>query len=63
MSENNAIFWTNRIFNHQMPRSASPNSIGSQIARLVKESAPGTVFSPDAFALVGTRAAVDKALQ
>lgn len=46
-----------------MPRSASPNSVGSQIARLVKESAPGTVFSPDAFALVGSRAAVDKALQ
>lgn len=46
-----------------MPRSTAPNSIGSQIAHQVQQSAPGTVFSPDSFALMGSRAAVDKALQ
>lgn len=46
-----------------MPRAASPNSIDSQIARQVQRSVPGTVFTPDVFALVGSRAAIDKALQ
>lgn len=46
-----------------MPRAASPNSIDSQIARQVQLSVPGTVFTPDVFALVGSRAAIDKALQ
>lgn len=46
-----------------MPRAASLNSIDSQIARLVQQCPPGTVFTPDAFALVGSRAAIDKALQ
>jgi hypothetical protein len=46
-----------------MPRSASPNSTSSQIASLVQQSASGTVFTPDTFALVGSRASVDKALQ
>lgn len=46
-----------------MPRAASPNSIDSQIARHVQQSESGTVFTPDVFALVGSRAAIDKALQ
>lgn len=48
---------------HPMPRAASPNSIDSQIARLVQLSTSGTVFTPDAFALLGSRSAIDKALQ
>lgn len=46
-----------------MPRSASPNSVDSQIAHQVEQSVPGTVFTPDAFALLGSRSAIDKALQ
>ena len=46
-----------------MPRAASPNSIDSQIARQVQQSVPGTVFTPNVFALLGSRAAIDKALQ
>ena len=46
-----------------MPRAASPNSIDSQISRLVQDSAQGGVFTPDIFALLGSRAAIDKALQ
>ena len=46
-----------------MPRAASPNSIDSQIARYVQQSEPGTVFTLDVFALVGSRAGIDKALQ
>lgn len=46
-----------------MPRTASPNSTDSQIARQVQLGAPGTVFTPDAFALLGSRAAIDKTLQ
>lgn len=46
-----------------MPRAASPNSVDSQIARQVQQSTPGTVFTPDVFALLGSRAAIDKALQ
>lgn len=46
-----------------MPRSASPNSVDSQIALQVEQSVPGTVFTPDAFTLLGGRAAIDKALQ
>ena len=46
-----------------MPRSASPNSIDAQIARRVQRSVRGAVFTPDTFAAVGSRAAIDKALQ
>lgn len=46
-----------------MPRAASPDSVDSQIARQVQQSTPGTVFTPDVFALLGSRAAIDKALQ
>lgn len=46
-----------------MPRAASPNSIDTQIARRVQRSARGTVFTPDSFAALGSRAAIDKALQ
>ena len=46
-----------------MPRAASPNSVDSQIARQVQGSEPGTVFTTDVFALLGSRAAIDKALQ
>ena len=46
-----------------MPRAASPNSIDTQIARRVQRSARGTVFTPALFAALGSRAAIDKALQ
>jgi Family of unknown function (DUF6088) len=51
------------ILTDHMPRAVSPNSIDNQIARLVQQSANGTVFTPDAFAQLGSRAAIDKALQ
>lgn len=46
-----------------MPRAPSPNSIDAQIARRVQRSVRGTVFTPDTFAALGSRAAIDKALQ
>lgn len=46
-----------------MPRAASPHSIDTQIARRVQRSARGTVFTPAAFTALGSRAAIDKALQ
>lgn len=46
-----------------MPRAASPNSIDTHIARNVKRGARGTVFTPAMFATIGSRAAIDKALQ
>ena len=46
-----------------MPRAPSLNSIDTQIARRVQRSARGTVFTPDTFACLGSRAAIDKALQ
>lgn len=46
-----------------MPRAPSPNSLDSQLSRRVQRSASGTVFTPDAFAAMGSRAAIDKALQ
>lgn len=46
-----------------MPRAASPTSIDMQISRRVQRCARGTVFTPDAFAALGSRAAIDKALQ
>ena len=46
-----------------MPRAPSPNSIDTQIARRVQRSARGSVFTPDTFAALGSRAAIDKALQ
>jgi hypothetical protein len=38
-------------------------SIGAAIARRVRRSKPGTVFTPALFADLGARAAIDKALQ
>lgn len=46
-----------------MPRAPSPHSIDTQIARRVQRSARGTVFTPDSFAALGSRASIDKALQ
>ena len=46
-----------------MPRAASPNSIDTQIGKRVQRSARGTVFTPATFATLGSRAAIDKALQ
>jgi hypothetical protein len=46
-----------------MPRSASPNSIDTKIVRRVQRSVRGAVFTPDAFAALGSRGAIDKALQ
>ena len=46
-----------------MPRAALPQSVDSQLARHVQQSDSGTVFTPDAFALMGSRDAIDKALQ
>ena len=46
-----------------MPRTASPHSIDTQMTLLVQQSDAGTVFTPDAFAQLGSRAAIDKALQ
>lgn len=46
-----------------MPRTASVNSVGSNISRYVKRCALGSVFLPDTFAALGSRSAIDKALQ
>jgi Family of unknown function (DUF6088) len=46
-----------------MPRAASPQSIETRIARRVQRSPRGTVFTPATFAALGSRAAIDKALQ
>jgi hypothetical protein len=46
-----------------MPRAISPTSIDAQIARRVQRSARGTVFTPAMFASLGSREAIDKALQ
>jgi len=46
-----------------MPRAPSPRSLDAQIARSVQRSARGTVFTPAMFATLGSRAAIDKALQ
>lgn len=46
-----------------MPRASSKNSIDAKVSRYVKRCALGTVFLPDTFAVFGSRAAVDKALQ
>jgi Family of unknown function (DUF6088) len=46
-----------------MPRAASPNSIDTQIAKRVSRGPRGTVFTPAMFATLGSRAAIDKALQ
>lgn len=46
-----------------MPRAASPNSIDTKIAKRVQHSPQGSVFTPAMFAALGSRAAIDKALQ
>lgn len=46
-----------------MPRAASPKSIGTQITRRVQRDRRGTVFTPTMFTALGSRAAIDKALQ
>jgi hypothetical protein len=46
-----------------VPPAPSLHSIDTQIARRVQRSARGTVFTPDSFAALGSRASIDKALQ
>lgn len=46
-----------------MPRSASENSIDSKISRYINRCVTGSVFLPNTFAALGSRAAIDKALQ
>jgi hypothetical protein len=46
-----------------MPRTASPNSIDTRIAKRIARSSPGSVFTPTKFASAGSRDAIDKALQ
>jgi hypothetical protein len=46
-----------------MPKAPSPHSLDTQISRRVQRSPAGTVFTPDTFATMGSRAAIDKALQ
>ncbi len=46
-----------------MPRADLPNSIDTKISRRVRHAARGTVFTPAMFAALGSRAAIDKALQ
>lgn len=46
-----------------MPRTSSSNSIDTKISRYIQRCARGSVFVPDTFAVFGSRAAVDKALQ
>ncbi len=46
-----------------MPRTPSLQSTETRIARRVQHSRPGTVFTPSTFAALGSRAAIDKALQ
>ena len=46
-----------------MSRTASPNSIDTRIAKRIARSSPGSVFTPTKFASVGSRDAIDKALQ
>jgi hypothetical protein len=46
-----------------MSRAISPTSIEAQIARRVQRSARGAVFTPAMFTGLGSREAIDKALQ
>ena len=46
-----------------MPRAPSENSIDTKISRHIQRCARGSVFVPDTFAALGSRALVDKALQ
>lgn len=46
-----------------MPRAPSAHSLDTQLARRVQRAARGTVFTPASFASLGSRAAIDKALQ
>jgi len=45
------------------PRASAEPSIEADIARRVRGAKPGTVFTPALFAGIGSRAAIDKALQ
>ena len=44
-------------------RRRVPSSIDAAVARRVQRAAPGSVFTPALFAKVGSRSAIDKALQ
>ncbi|WPG37192.1 DUF6088 family protein [Variovorax sp. EBFNA2] len=46
-----------------MPRAPSVHSTDTQLARRVQRAPRGTVFTPASFASLGSRAAIDKALQ
>lgn len=46
-----------------MPLADSPSSLDTRILRRVQRSTPGSVFTPATFAKLGSREAIDKALQ
>ncbi len=46
-----------------MPRADSINSVDAKISRHIQRCLRGTVFLPDTFAALGSRSAIDKALQ
>lgn len=46
-----------------MPHGDSPNSIDTRIGRSVQRGEPGTVYTAATFTSLGSRAAIDKALQ
>jgi len=46
-----------------MPRAPSKSSTDTKVARHIRHSQRGTVFTPALFARLGSRAAIDKALQ
>jgi Family of unknown function (DUF6088) len=66
LSEKGAIFRTNRTRGKPvspMPRARSSRSLDAQVARRVARSLGGTVFTPASFTTLGSREAIDKALQ
>ena len=46
-----------------MPRARSPHSIDTQVARRIQRSPGGSVFTMASFGDLGSRAAIDKAMQ
>lgn len=54
---------TKAMINGARRQRAVETSIDATLARRVRRSKPGTVFTPALFATLGSRAAIDKALQ
>lgn len=54
---------TKAMINGTRRQRAVETSIDATLARRVRRSKPGTVFTPALFATLGSRAAIDKALQ